>query len=278
MNYKINGGKLLPNIEFTQNLLIVGKKEYEYQDISNIQILNDPTFVTNGIITLIINGKTKKISFTKKSEETVKKAVKELQELIESRKKENAIELKTAEALYEYCIYHGLGEGMTKKWGYKHFQLIVDNLMDKEEVLLAFIGLHNYKSTTKHDGNFAYALTNKRIIMAQQRVMGKALQTISLKNVNDITLNQGPMIANIIIDTIKEQFSVCVNKNNGKNIYDKIHKVLDSVNISSNEEIAAQRNTNPSPINQIKEFKELLDIGAITEDEFNQKKKELLNL
>ena len=29
---------------------------------------------------------------------------------------------------------------------------------------------------------------------------------------------------------------------------------------------------------QIKEFKELLDLGVISEDEFNQKKKQLLNL
>ena len=36
--------------------------------------------------------------------------------------------------------------------------------------------------------------------------------------------------------------------------------------------------TQQSPIEEIKQLKELLDIGAITEDEFNQKKKELLNL
>lgn len=33
-----------------------------------------------------------------------------------------------------------------------------------------------------------------------------------------------------------------------------------------------------SPLEQIKQLKELLDIGAISEEEFNQKKQELLNL
>lgn len=32
------------------------------------------------------------------------------------------------------------------------------------------------------------------------------------------------------------------------------------------------------PIEEIKKFKELLDIGVITQEEFNEKKKELLNL
>lgn len=35
---------------------------------------------------------------------------------------------------------------------------------------------------------------------------------------------------------------------------------------------------NGSAVEQIKEYKELLDIGAITQEEFDLKKKELLNL
>lgn len=52
--------------------------------------------------------------------------------------------------------------------GVKHFKLIEESLLPHEEVKMPFIGLHNYIASTKHDGNFAYAVTNKRIIMAQK--------------------------------------------------------------------------------------------------------------
>ena len=42
--------------------------------------------------------------------------------------------------------------------------------------------------------------------------------------------------------------------------------------------VETQSQDNNDAVTQIKKFKELLDIGAITEEEFNTKKKELLNL
>ncbi len=39
-----------------------------------------------------------------------------------------------------------------------------------------------------------------------------------------------------------------------------------------------QKEVNSSNIDELKKYKELLDMGAITQEEFNKKKKELLNL
>ena len=70
---------------------------------------------------------------------------------------------------------------MSTSWDLKHFSLIEDTLLSGETVYLVFEGLHNYQSTTKHDKNFAYAITSKRIILAQKKVIGSVLQTISLQ-------------------------------------------------------------------------------------------------
>ena len=78
--------------------------------------------------------------------------------------------MRTAEEMYQYCIDHNFGEGMNKKWGIKHFSLIERALKDDESPIMCFIGLHNYVSPTKHDNNFAYAITNKRILIAQQNL------------------------------------------------------------------------------------------------------------
>ncbi len=47
--------------------------------------------------------------------------------------------------------------------------------------------------------------------------------------------------------------------------------------VKDNEAVNIQNNSNDA-IQQVKGLKELLDLGAITDEEFNTKKKELLNL
>lgn len=60
----------------------------------------------------------------------------------------------------------------------------------------------------------------------------------------------------------------------------KYHYYEDSLNIleSGTININNESPIYPENINEIKGLKELLDRGAITEDEFNAKKKELLNI
>lgn len=194
------------------------------------------------------------------------------------------LNLKTAEEMYNYCSENKLGTGTSKGWAIKHFQLLLDNLKPNEEVYCVFIGLHNYKSLSKHDGNYAYALTNKRIIMAQHKLFGANVQSVNIENINDITLSKsgigGIGIGTVCIDTFKETFNVGVNITFATNIYERAHEVWDMIrNQNKNEQDTRSIAQNPkSSIEQIKEFKELLDMGIISEEEFNIKKKELLGL
>ena len=185
--------------------------------------------------------------------------------------------MKTAQEMYTYCIDNGFGEGMNRKWGIKHFSLIEQALSQDEDVLMCFIGLHNYISATKHDSNFAYAITNKRIIMAQQKVIGQNFQSVSIENVNDVTLQTGMIFGTITIDTIKETFNVGVNKIVARNINNYIHDILFSIKQknSGKETITVKAQ---SSADEILKFKNLLDMGAITQEEFDNKKKELLGL
>lgn len=185
--------------------------------------------------------------------------------------------MKTAQEMYQYCIDNGFGEGQNKKWGTKHFSLIEQALGNDEYAIMCFIGLHNYVSMTKHDSNFAYAITNKRIIMAQQKVIGQNFQTVAIDNLNDITMTTGAVFGTIVIDTIKETFNVGVNKIVAKNINNVIHDVL----LSLKEDKKASANTNAptaSSADEILKYKNLLDMGAITQDEFDEKKRQLLGL
>ena len=48
--------------------------------------------------------------------------------------------------------------------------------------------------------------------MAQKKVLGEIIQTVSLKNVNDITMTTGAITGIITIDTVKETFNIVINK------------------------------------------------------------------
>ncbi|MBU3090404.1 PH domain-containing protein [Clostridium gasigenes] len=187
---------------------------------------------------------------------------------------------RNANDMYQYCIDNNYGMGRTRSWGVKHFKLIENSLGSDEKILMCFIGLHKYVSISKHDSNFAYAITNKRIVMAQKKMVGEILQTVSLKNLNDITMVTGMAMGTITIDTSKETFSVGVNKIIARSINDKIHEVLLEVQDSKTNSLVQQKTSVPnySSADEILKFKELLDMGAITQEEFDVKKKQIIGI
>lgn len=183
--------------------------------------------------------------------------------------------------MYKYAVENGFGRGFNENWGIKHFLVVQKQLLPEENVLMTFIGIHNYISTTKHDKHFAYALTNKRFIMAQkQTISGEIIQTIYLDNINDITFKSGILGGVITIDTIKEVFNVYLEKESAKATNNRILDILHELKnkkctpASTNSSFAGVTST----ADEILKFKNLLDSGIITEDEFNKKKQMLLNL
>ena len=79
------------------------------------------------------------------------------------------VQLKTAAEMYQYSCDNGFGKGFGKNWGLKNF-LLIQKRMDRDEAaFLTFVGLHRFRSMSTHQRNFAYAITNKRIIMGQVR-------------------------------------------------------------------------------------------------------------
>lgn len=182
--------------------------------------------------------------------------------------------MRAAEAMYNWCLEQGYGKGFTRSSAIKHFQLITDTLTPGEEAHIAFIGLHNFRSTTKHNNNFAYAITNKRIIMAQHRLFGSAIQTVAIDQINDITSVTGISFCVITIDTIKETFNVAVNKVDGQRLAARLHDYL----LEVKESQRSGGTPAVSSADEILKFKDLLEKGVISPEEYEAKKKQLLNI
>lgn len=185
--------------------------------------------------------------------------------------------MRTAKEMYEYCEKNKYGRGFNKSNSLKHFGIIEKNLWQNEEVIFAFTGLHNYQSSTRHDNNFAYAITTKnRILLAQKKIIGEVFQAILIENLNDVTLNTGMLMGILTIDTIKEKFNVALNKNEAKNINDMIHSTIQSLKNKTNENIINPQ-IKKSVVDELKGLKELLDCGILSEDEFRIQKEKILN-
>lgn len=183
------------------------------------------------------------------------------------------IKLTNGERMADFCETFGLGNGTSKKWTKKHFSLLANNLSSGEYALFCFVGLHNYVSATKHNGNYAFAVTNKRILMAQQKLVGNNVQSINLDLINDVTKQTGMLMGTLTIDTFKEKFNVGVDKQSVDRIATSLNEILFDLknHITSNSEPT-------SNVDEIRKFKSLLDEGIITQEEFADKKKDLLGL
>ena len=146
--------------------------------------------------------------------------------------------------------------------------------------MMSFIGLHNYVSATKHDQNFAYVITNKRILMGQkQKIAGEKFQAIYLDNINDITFTSGLILGVMTIDTIKEVFNVGLDKNSAKEISSKVFQVFHDLRTQKEPAPTAQTSDSTfSAADEILKFIRLLDAGVLTQEEFDAKKMQLLGL
>lgn len=209
-----------------------------------------------------------------------KVTVEEIKEILQ--KKEDKLghdPMSRAENMYHYCKENKFGSGFNEKWGVKHFKVLQDNLILGEKVLMTFIGLHNYQSATKHDSNYAYAITNKRILFGQKSLTGEKFKAVNHERINDITFNKGLVFGVLTIDTPQEIFNIALDKASATSINNEIHTVLDNLKSPHvSESTLSQPIVNTSAADEIIKFKELLDAGIITPEEFNAKKKQLLGL
>lgn len=307
MRIELNGPGLNKNSVIDDFTLIYGNRRYDLNLLNEAKLIINASILMPGQIRLNISGQIVTLCFGVSQKIEGQKALDYLQTIIENRKREqekyqrerdNELKLygkhinnipkehATGELLYEMSVENGAGVGLTRATAIKHFDLIALNLVDDEEVIFTFIGYYNWDTQNKLTNNCAFAITNKRIIIAQNKLIGDFSQSISLDRINDVSIKNGLIIGVITIDTAKEIFQVGANKAIIQNIYHQIQLVIEKAKQLKSEQQTQhvivkndnQLNSEKNVVLQLKEMKELLDLGILTPEEFEKKKKELLNL
>ena len=184
--------------------------------------------------------------------------------------------LRTAEGMQQYCDYYEMGTGTSKKWALKHFGLIAGVLQPNEQVLSVFIGIYNYKSATAHRGNAAFVITDQRVIIAQQNLVGKSISSVAVDHINDVKLETGFFGGTVTFDAPTEKFNVFLNKEVAERVFEHARECINFAKNKKKE--APASNTDSHGINDLRELKQLYEEGIITKDEFDAKKKQILGI
>ena len=114
-------------------------------------------------------------------------------------------------------------------------------------------------------------VTDKRVY--GRNGLGKKVD-VSLGDISLVRLASHKGVA-IVTDTKTIRFPFLKNR---KMIYEEINKLLTETDKSQVSETLDEGVKTSVNIEEIKKYKELLDMGAITQEEFDAKKKQLLGL
>ncbi len=188
--------------------------------------------------------------------------------------------MRTAEEMYEYYCEMEKGKGsFLEKWvldeplqPYKS----AESLLEPDEYCLTIFSAYIYiYAHMESDERYMYFLTNKRIITVGMYCDG--IESIRWEKIGDMTVEEKSII--IEVDTYYMSLSRIFVKSNqlAEIIKKELEKVMPFI-WEEREKMLQERNRFLSPADEIRKFKQLWDDGIITEEEFQQKKKKLLDL
>lgn len=150
------------------------------------------------------------------------------------------VQLKTANELYQYSCDNGFGTGFGKSWGFKNFRLIQEKMESDETAFLSFVGLHRFRSMSAHQRNFAYAITNKRILMGQVRTFWRIrFESVPLNEVMNISFDKDKDIGVMKIMLPQDAVTIGMARDTANALSQKLTELLPLI-----QKLAAQGENN----------------------------------
>ncbi|MDB8575344.1 PH domain-containing protein [Turicibacter sanguinis] len=247
--------------------LIYGEKEILFEEIQNVTLFAKPTFATNGIIQIFVNNKVLNLAYTNRDKENGNTAFIYLESNFGDRNSRS--DKKTMEDIQKEVKSLPCYDG----WGTRKEVSELPKVLSKDESIKAM-------TSGVTDGNtWLIVCTNKRVLMLDKGlVYGLKIIDIPLDRINSISHSKGLVLGKISITdgattrTIENISNVTVTF-----FCDIVNQEIENYKRSKNNPITQVVNNN-SVADELLKFKQLLDMGVITEDEFSAKKKELLGL
>lgn len=247
--------------------IIYGSKEILLTEIKSVKLSNKSNFASNGLIEIMVNNKAITLPYPHKAKEDGERALLYLQENYGD--KEQRVNEKSASEIQAEIDSLPCKD----EWGTRKEISELPDVLGKDEHIKAM-------TSGITDGNtWLIVCTNKRIIMLDKgMIYGLKLIDIPLDRINSISHSKGLVLGRISItdgavtrtisnvtNTTISFFVEAVNKEIELYKQAKVTPVTQVINNVSNAD-------------ELIKYKQLLDMGALTQEEFDAKKKELLGL
>ena len=139
--------------------------------------------------------------------------------------------MRKAEEMAEYCyqnrtdyrfwIFHP-----SRKDTIRNFRLIEENLLPDEDAAFCFTGTYNGKTYIMQNAVYAYAVTNKRLLIAKKLIGGVFFQTAFLDALNDVSVSADTLLGVIEIRTTEGVITAMTRKKSAYNILGKLQNAL----------------------------------------------------
>ncbi len=261
-----------------------GKKEihFPYTDLVNVEF-NKPSGGMNGNVRITYKNGIYVANFTKRMIDSFEELYKVLGNILT----ELGIDVDnvpirndfTPAEMFNYSKINGFCDDIEYSHDLviQHFECVKKAIMPEEKVLMYFVAkLH--KNNGKKDGNYAFAVTDTRLIGAQQQFSKVVLDSFQLETITKLRVETKILSDILYIEMDDEFLMISAHSKTMKNIVEKFSEI---VNQAKQDAAKSERRgfiIRGSEADEILKYKNLYDSGIITLEEFEAKKKQLLDL
>jgi hypothetical protein len=293
-----------PDTTLTDTELIVGREHYPTAEVSAVRAFIKPSRLLAAVYQVTVGDKVVNVSFTQKDLEAGNAIIEELdrialrnrggrtgEEVRERRREEDV-----CEALAGRCAADGLDDGMDPQLLRRHLAVVVNGLEPDEHPYVTFVALANYRDGRRNDGQFAFVATERALHSSQRRLFGLRPVTLPWETVTDIALEEGTERSVLTIKAPRDAMRLGLGSGEAVAAVAALHAawrgtplspaprdaVLYTKGAEPNPKATGSDVAVPSPpgdpYEEVKKAKELLDLGILTQEEFDRKKRQLLGL
>lgn len=179
----------------------------------------------------------------------------------------NTNSFQKAKKIKQQLVDAGISDTFGTK---KEISILPEILHDEETLLYATSGFFN--------GNtILIIITDQRLLFLDSgMIYGTNTTEIPLDKINSVSYSKGLLLSTLVVYNGATAVKV---DNIANNTIEKLaSEIKKSYSKYQSTNIPSDNDNLISPADELKKFKELLDMGAISETEFDSKKKELLKL
>lgn len=293
-----------PDTTLTDTELIVGRDHYPTSKVTAVRAFIKPSRLLAAVYQVTVDDKVVNVSFAQKDLEAGNAIIEELDRIALRNRggrtgeevRERRREKDVCEALAGRCVADGLDDGMDPQLLRRHLAVVVNGLKPNEHPYVTFVAQANYRDGRRNDGQFAFVATQRALHSSQRRLFGLRPVTLPWETVTDIALEEGTERSVLTINAPRDAMRLGLGPDEAVAAVAALRAawrgtplspatrgaVLYTESAETSPKAAGSDVASPSPLGdpyeEVKKAKELLDLGILTQEEFDRKKRQLLGL